>query len=197
MPCTVSESLPVPVILARRVLTSVSVKELQGIAIIWIEHGHDFPELHELAWAPVLSWIEADLLFEATATTMGLSLPSREEAAEILIYYHLRRIAQGQCMPEEGLAGMMRDAYRPELSDKPSTVHVGDSVGFEHFIGAYWGYDDLRDSPDVVGYDGLYGAEALQAFDVHVRRLAAEWLLRHPAPHGLGAFDENPTVPLR
>lgn len=195
MPCAVPESLPVPVILARRVLTSISVRELQGIAISWIESGHDFPELHELAWDPVLSWREADPLFEATAATLGLSMPSREEAAEILVYYHLRRIAQGDCTPEEGLAWMMRDAYWPELSKSFSSAYVGDAVGLEHFIGAYWGYDDLRDSPDVVDYDGLYGDEAKQAFDVHVRSLAAEWLQRHPAPRGLGVLDEKPSVP--
>lgn len=190
-----SESLPLPVILARRVLTSVSVKELQGIAISWIENGHEFPDLHELVWDPVLSWREADLLFEATATIMGLSLPSREDASEILVYYHIHRIAQGHCTPEEGLAGMMRDAYWPELSKCFSSVYVGDAVGLKHFIGAYWGYDDLRDSPDVIDCDGLYGAEAVGAFDVHVRSLAAEWLQRHPAPHGLGSLDEKPTVP--
>lgn len=193
MPRAVSESLPVPVILARRALTSVSVKELQGIAISWIENGHDFLGLHELAWDPVLSWREADLLFEATATTLGLSLPSREEASEILVYYHIRRIALGHCTPEQGLAGMMRDAYWPELSKCFSTVFASDAVGLEHFIGAYWNYDDLCDSPDVVGYDGLYGDEAMQAFDVHVRSLATEWLLRHPAPHGLGLLDEKST----
>ncbi|MCF7789183.1 MAG: hypothetical protein K9N47_23870 [Prosthecobacter sp.] len=187
-----SEVLPLPVILARRVMTGVSVKELQGIAVSWIESGHDFPALHELAWDPVLSWRDADFLFDAVASTVGLSLPSRAEASEILVYYHIRRIAQGHCTPEGGLAGIMRDAYWPELSKKTSLVYVGDADGLEHFIGAYWGYDDLRDSPDVVGYDGLYGEEAVQAFDMHVRNLAAEWLLQHPAPNDLACLDGKP-----
>ncbi len=175
-----AEILPFDVALARRELTSVSAGEWQRVAISLIEQGHDFPALHELAWDPVISHREAAVLFEAAMTTLGWRHPSREEAVEILVRHHLSRIVEGRCSPELGLQHVMEEVYWPEVSKFSSAVHVGDSHDLQHLIGCCWSYDDLHDSPNVVGYDGLHGEAALRAFDDQVREVAAEWLNRHP-----------------
>ena len=175
------EITPLEVILARRELTSVSAGELQRLAISLIEQGHDFPSLHELAWDTVISHREAALLFEAAMKTLGWRHPSRKEAVEILVRHHLSRIVEGSCSPERGLQFLMKEVYWTEVSRFSSSVYVGDSHDLQELIGCYWSYDDLRDSPNVVGYNGLYGEAALRAFDDQVRQVAAEWLSRHPA----------------
>lgn len=171
-----------PILLARRVLTAISGGELQKLAIGLIECGYDHPQLHDLAWEPVTTRAEAEGQFDMAATALGLSLPSRSQAVELLVHYHASQIAAGQCEPEEGLVRMMRDAYWPEVSKHASSVYVGDSHDMHDLIGAYWSYDDLYDDPDTVGYSGLYGNAAIHAFGDEVRRMATDWLTRHPSP---------------
>jgi hypothetical protein len=81
----------------------------------------------------------------------------------------------------------MRDAYWPEVSKHSCSFYIGDSHDMQDLIGAYWSYDNLRDSPDTVGYRGLYGDAAFRAFDDEVRRTASDWLIRHPSPPSLSA----------
>lgn len=176
---------PFPVLLARRVLTTITGGEFQGLAIGLIERGYDHPLLHDLAWEPVITRVEAEQQFDSAAVALGLSLPSRSEAVELLVHYHASRIAAGECEPEEGLAQMMKDAYWPEVSKHGSSVYVGDSHDMQDLIGAYWSYDDLFESPDTVGYAGLYGDAAIRAFGDEVRRITADWLTRHPSPPAL------------
>ncbi|MES2598906.1 MAG: hypothetical protein V4662_26475 [Verrucomicrobiota bacterium] len=148
------------------------------MAIDLIEHGHDCPELHELAWDPVASSHEADDLLAKSIEKLGLQLPSRSEAAEILLQHYATGIVSGLYSPAEGLSQMMRDVYWPEDSRQP----LDGSHDMRDFIGSYWNYDDLSDAPDSVGYDGVYGEAAFRAFDEDVRRLARDWLTRHPSP---------------
>ena len=110
-----------PVLLARRVLTTITGGELQRIAIGLIERGYDHPQLHDLAWEPVTTRAEAEWQFDSAAGALGLSLPSRSQAVELLVHHHASRISAGQCEPDEGLALMMRDAYWPR---SPSTLPV-------------------------------------------------------------------------
>lgn len=175
-----AEILPFDVALARRELTSVSAGEWQRVAISLIEQGHDFPALHELAWDPVISHREAAVLFEAVMTALGWRSPSREEAVEILVRHHLTRIVEGRCCPVLGLQLLMNEVYWPEVSKFGSSVHVGDSHDLQGLIGCYWSYDDLFDSANAVGYAALYGVEAFRALGDQVRKVAAEWLTRHP-----------------
>lgn len=185
VPRVVPDVAPFAVLLARRVLTTITGGELQRLAIGLIEHGHDHPRLHELAWEPVTAGAEAEWQFDSAAVALGLSMPSRSQAVEILVHHHTTRIVAGQCEPQVGLAQMMRDAYWPEVSKHSSSVYVGDSHDMQDLIGAYWSYGDLRDSPDVVGYAGFYGDAAFRAFGDEVRRIASDWLNRHPSPHSL------------
>jgi hypothetical protein len=170
------------VLLARSELLTLSGSGYQTMAIKLIEDGKECDALHELAWEPITSNAEAFVLFESAAQQLGISKPSREEAVNTLLRYYSTRIAAESSTPHAELECMMQEVYWPEVSKYQSSVFVGDSHDMEEFIGAYWNYDDLRDSPDVVGYNGLFGQTAIQAFDQHVRTLAEQWLMRHVAP---------------
>jgi hypothetical protein len=171
--------------IARRVLTTVTGGELQDIAIGLVERGYDCPELHELAWEPVTARGEAEHLLDVAISRVGLRFPSRADAVAMLLHHYAVAIVSGVYNPEQGLSFMMRDVYWPEVSNHAASEYVGDTHDMQHFVGAYWNYDDLRDSPGVVGYAGLYGAAAFRALDEEVRRIAGDWLTRHPLPPAL------------
>ena len=59
----------------------------------------------------------------------------------------------------------MQEVYWPHISKIPDTKYVGDSVGLEHLIGAYWGYDDLTGRPQEVSFEGKYGPKAIAAWE--------------------------------
>lgn len=151
-----AEILPISVLLARRELTSVSAGEWQRVAISLIEQGHDFPALHELAWDPVLSYREAYPLLEAVMAALGWKSPSKGEAVEILVRYHLSRIVESRCCPVLGLQLLMKEVYWPEVPWVGSSVYVEDIHDLQDLIGCYWrSYDDLCDSANAVGYAAL------------------------------------------
>jgi hypothetical protein len=178
----VKPDFPFDVQLARRVLLHFSATEFQRLAILLIESGYEASELHELAWEPFSSMHESQSLFDAAARRIGLALPTRQEAVQILLYHYATRITGGESTPHDELHRLMKEVYCTEVSIHQSSVFVGDSYDMQHFIGAYWSYEDMMDSPNVIGFNGLYGDAAIKAFDEHVRRTAAEWLTRHPEP---------------
>ncbi len=152
------------------------------MAIHLIESGNECPSLHELAWDPVVSCQEAAALFESAALQLGMRKPTRNEAVQILMRYFATRISQRGSSPHSELKRMMDEVYWPEVSEHQSTLYVGDSHGMEELIGAYWSYGDLRDDPDTVSYNGLYGKAAHIAFDEYTRGIASKWLEKQPKP---------------
>jgi len=170
------------VLLAKEALLPLSGTYYQAMAIKLIEAGHECDALHELAWEPITSNAEAAALFDTAARQFSIPRPSQDEAVSTLVRYHAEQITKENSDPHAELERMMNEVYWPEVSKHQSSAFVGDSHDMEEFVGAYWNYDDLRDSPDVVGYNGLYGQEAILAFDQHVRTLARQWLERHTEP---------------
>lgn len=168
------------VLLAKAELLTLPGSDYQAMAVTLIEDGHECDALHELAWDPVTSHAEAVALFDSAARQLRISKPSRNEAVSTLIRHYAEQIIKEDSVPHIELERMMSEVYWPEVSKHESRDFVGDSHDMEEFIGAYWSYDDLRDSPDVVGYNGLYGEKAVLAFDQHVRTIAKQWLMRHP-----------------
>ena len=176
---------PYPVLLARRELLTMSASDYQRMALHLIETGHDCSALHDLAWDTVISSSDAAHLFKSAAAQLGLALPTRKQAVEILLRYHATRILSGECSPAEGITNMRREAYLPEVSKHPSAREIGDQYDMQDFIYAYYMLGDLRDWPTVNGFNGLYGDEAKQAFDDEIRRMCRSWLERHPEYEGI------------
>lgn len=150
------------------------------MAIHLIEQGFDCSDLHELAWEPVFTRVEAEQLFDAAAKSLGLAMPTRAQAVESILHFYATQIVERRSLPHDGLGQMMRHAYWPEVSQHQSSVYVGDGYDMQDFIGSYYSYGDLMESPNVVGFNGLYGDAALRAFDEHVIAEARRWLDRHP-----------------
>lgn len=178
------------VLLARRVLLNLRASEFQALAISLIETGYDCPELHELAWDLVSTRHEAEGLFDCAAKAIGLVLPTRQIAVQTLLHYYATRMASGAFLPHEELVQLMKEVYWSEVAKHQSRVYVGDSHDMHEFIGAHWSYDDMLDNPNDVSFNGLYGDEALRAFDDHVRDTASAWLTRHLVDHPVRIHPE-------
>jgi hypothetical protein len=166
--------------MARRVLSGITAREFQQMAIHLIESGYDCSELHDLAWEPPSTAGESQALFDRASQSLGLAMPSRSQAVESILRFYAAEIVAHRIPPPDGLGQMMRQAYWTEAHRHTSSVYVGDTFDMQDFISSYYAYDDLLDSPSVVGFDGLHGDEAISAFDAHVMDQAAAWLSRHP-----------------
>ncbi len=124
---------------------------------------------------PIISDIEP--LFLSALKELGIPLPQKEEAVLTVLESLLRSIAEGEAQPHDGLRRVMREVYYGADLYEKSVKYTGDSHGIHHLIGCYWAYDDLRERPDEVDFDGKYGEEAIAGLDAQVVHLATEWIV--------------------
>lgn len=139
-----------------------------SIADTLLEEGRDTPAVIQLAIleSPVMA--EAGPLFERVCAELSAAIPTKDEAIDELLRYHLRSIASGTTQPREGLEAVMREVYWPGFADEPCKERLGDSRGMQHLIGAYWSYDDLTEGP-----------RAIARWGDSVRQYARDWLQKY------------------
>jgi len=171
-------NLDLQVIAARYVLGELSTCELARIADALLDQGIYSPAVGELATTRDLILADAGPLFEQVLQDLHAEIPSREDAVWILLRHHIGRIAYEDVAPRAGLR-LVLDVYNRADLQAQSRAYVGDSHGIQQLIGAYWEYDDLEVRP--VGESLEPRAEALQALDEAVVRLATEWVGEHGA----------------
>jgi len=154
-------------------------ESLVQIADTLLSEGRDTDAVIQLfiVESPVMA--DVGPLFERACMELGVAIPTREEAIDVLLRHHLESIASGACQPREGLEVFMRELYEPHLAGEPCKEYVGDSRGMQDLIGAYWDYDDLTERPSEVSWDGEYGAEAIARWGDSVREYARDWLQKY------------------
>lgn len=182
-PRGVHAGLPV---ISRYRLGMADAEMLVREAVRWLAEGRDSPALVKLAIleSPLNPPVMADAapLFEQACRELSIAIPTKDSAILQLIRLHLESIVSGARAPREGLHLLMQEVYFPHVDSEPVKKYVGDSRGLEHLISMYWGYDDLRERPDEVSFDGEYGKKAIAKADEHTRQLARDWLATHPQP---------------
>ena len=163
---------------ARYALGDLSSDELTRIADALLIQGVYLPSIGELATGRGLVMEEAGPLFEYTLRQLGVDLPSREEAIWALLRHHIRRVANGDVAPREGLQSVLHLYDRAGLHGR-SQVYVGDSHGIQGLIGAYWQYQDVLGRP--FGEALETDVEGLRALDDFVLHEATGWIGEHGA----------------
>ena len=121
-------------------------------------------------------------IFERVCRELEQPIPSLNEAIGIVSAAIVQDIADGSIDPQVGLQRLMDDVYNRHLAADTNTGtdrHVGESQDLQSFIGAYWGYDELRTRPTEVSLDGKFGEEAIALHDQRVKMLARAWLSKH------------------
>ena len=160
---------------ARYALRQISSEELKQAADEALNQGLYSYSLGELAtlFAPIMA--DAAPLFESALGELEIPVPSTEDAIALLLGHIIRSIIEGAVSPYEGLHRLFHECYYPVREHERASHDWGESLGIRDFIGAYYSYDDFRDSPDGIGYGGRYGQEAANSLDSKVVELAAKW----------------------
>lgn len=141
--------------------------------------GHTEPAIIELSLLESPIMTEAAPIFKRACAQLGVKIPDEREAITEVLRGLVEAIASGSLSPRTGLELVMQEVYWPHVSKERDAQYVGDSVGLEHLIGAYWGYDDLTGRPQEVSFDGKYGPKAIAAWEQYVRQQARNWLQRY------------------
>jgi hypothetical protein len=97
-------------------------------------------------------------------------------AARLIAKHIIRRIAEGDTPPRAGLGDLMTQVYYAHLAgNEPTGIghYVGETLGLQHLIGAFWGYSDLAERPDEISIDGRFGPDAVPLLDEQSDRLRA------------------------
>ena len=166
---------------AKYALGVIQSWELPPVADAALNRGQYSDSLAELASLhdPVMS--DAGPLFEAAIAELNMNLPAQDAAIRTIITHYIQLISNGCAAPYDGLHKMMQDVYYGANLYEKSKEYAGDSHGIQHLVGAYYGYDDLRERPHEVSFEDNFGDSAIAAFDAHVVQLANEWLTQNAA----------------
>ena len=172
---------PLRIAAARYVLGFELSEALPRVADDALNAGVYSPSLAELATTrnPIMS--DVGPLLEKAIHELGMKLPDREQAVDILLQFYISEIAAGNVAPREGLRRVVRECYDQHPSSETRGGVCGEELGIEYLASYFYGYDDLEERPDEVSFHEKYGAEAMSLVDEEVIREARDWLKSHPS----------------
>ena len=163
--------------LAEYVLGNVKLSSMPDAAVQALIEGFDSPSLRVLAGESGnnSNLFEIKELLQRTISELGLSLPSENEAAHILIRHWAERIVNGSILPQEGARHILLDIYH--RTEHPSEKIVGDSLGLATLLGLVYEYDSLQDG--FIEYEGrpLSKEAAFKVLDKEVVEESRKYLL--------------------
>ena len=159
--------------LAESVLGLLRPELLPEICTTALMEGRDSPSLAALAGEPAatLDPIEARALFNAAVRELGLAIPSRRQAADLLVERAAADALRGRRSPYEALSRIVREIYYASGSSELDAEYVGSFLGIERIVGLYWEYDELHE-PWACSRTEL-DQEALQALQAYLNSRAA------------------------
>jgi hypothetical protein len=166
---------------ARYRLGRETAESLRDLGVSLVADGVDAAV--PLAIVDEMTLAEVGPVFERLCDSLGCPVQGLDQAVDIAIAAQLRDIASGTVAPHEGLERLMNDVVRPHVDAETAAgeyQYVGESRGLQHLIGAYWGYDEIRERPNEMSIDGQYGDDAIALLNAQVVEFARDWLHDHP-----------------
>ena len=128
--------------LANYALGNATSDELPIAAIRALEDGYDTPSLRILAWLEN-PW-EIDVCLKRVAEESGVKIPSKKEAAIILINRYTQLIIDQVIEPIEGLYHIIYDVLRKTDCFGTDHKYIYDRIAFHTLYGLYDSYDDMN-----------------------------------------------------
>jgi len=128
------------------VLGNIPEELLIDAAIETVTSGFESDNLYILAGLSKQNFDYNDVqyYFELSLTETKTEKPNKKDAAEYLVIYYCEQLLKDIIDAETFLSKIMSDVYYKTWNDFSSTKFVGDYLGLEHFIGAFWELDDLE-----------------------------------------------------
>ncbi|MDQ7780329.1 MAG: hypothetical protein RDV41_11590 [Planctomycetota bacterium] len=163
---------------ANFVLGNVKEKALIVAATAALLEGHDTRHLRMLAAEDENKFnvFEVRSEFKNALAEMGLSLPSKKEAATTLIRFWCRQIVDGKVDPYDG-AGHIRWGVYDRVSGLGEEKCAGDALGIATIVGPHFQICELKDG---VSYEfkgkKLTRAEAERSLRQHIVVAATVYL---------------------
>jgi hypothetical protein len=163
--------------LANYVLDNTKLSTMPDAAVQALIEGFDSPSLTKLAGesGDHSNLFEIEELLRHTLSELGLSLPSKDEAAHILISYWAERIVSGSVQPREGARHILVQVYH--RTEHPNDKFVGETLDISSLVGLAYEYDDLHEG--FIEFEGkpLTKAEAFKVLDREVIEASRKYLL--------------------
>jgi hypothetical protein len=116
-------------------------------------------------------------LFNRILIEIGLPMPSKDEAAHILICYWVRHIVDGSVSPREGAYHILNDIHR--RTTYPNEKILGETLDISSLLGMAYQYDDLQDG--FIEYEGkpISLEDALILLDKDVAEESRKYLQKY------------------
>jgi hypothetical protein len=159
-----------------------TAESLRDLGVLLVADGVDAAV--PLAIVDELTLAQVGPVFERLCDALHCSVPTLYQAIDTVVAAQLSDIVNGSIAPYAGLERLMNDVVRPHVNQESAAAsgqYVGESRGLQNLIGAYWGYDELRERPSEISVDGKYGDDAIAALNAHVIEFARDWLHDHPS----------------
>lgn len=156
-------------------------ESLRDLGVTLLSAGYD-PAVR-LAIVDDLALADVGPAFERVCRELGQSIPSIDDAIDIIIRASLSDIAQEALPPQVALQGLMDDVGSRVARETQAGPYrfAGESRGLQHLVGAYWGYAELRERPNELSISGKFGNDAIAQLDQEVIAFARDWLEEHAA----------------
>ena len=136
--------MPLTLDLADYVLGTIAPHELPALCLRALEAGHESLSLAALAGMTAASYErwEAEELWAAALGELGVILPSKDEAANLIIDDALRRSLRGETTPWEAVSRIVAAHHASDADQRDQRV-AGGSPGLGGLVGIYWMYDEV------------------------------------------------------
>ena len=121
--------------------------KLPGVACSALAEGPDSPSLRILAGLDGKDHVEVRTYLEKVLHELeGEKLPTRDEAAWIIVRHLIDAIIDGSIEPHEGIHRLIHNVYNVMDWSASTKKFVGDSIGIEKLYGLCVNFDELSEA---------------------------------------------------
>ena len=147
-----------------------------------LEKGYSSDSLYKLVIEENVSKEIVESLFKEALIELGIVIPESKEAVKSILHHSLSNIVNKKIDPIQGIKSLVDGLLKKIKLHEESDNYLGDFLGIEKLLSAYYSLDDINSGDSSVSYDGLYGEKALVQIENDIVALSKQWLERNASP---------------
>lgn len=162
--------------ISKYMLGLLSSEEIVQLADLWLTQGifTDTLNFLEMESYPVMATVGP--MFEKAIVELGLTVPSKIEAAKKLARDTIEKMVSGEIDLMVGANFLYWDIHHEITDELPDGKYLGSNLGLEHifcWLREVW---DCRDGSRILYYTDLPRDQAEVKFLIHLKEEAEAWL---------------------